>query len=152
MYVQSHATDEGTVAENQTMGCIKKEDGTYHEFMAVAADASANRIRLDRDENPKARTQRRMAAVFKGVVANKYPNIENVHFRRNQKLERTTVHVGGGAGTPLCTFVPTSDRIEPAFFLWNYAAVTQYEIDKEAIVESTMEQLDNPEESVEWRV
>ena len=26
MYVQSHATDEGTVAENQTMGCIKKDN------------------------------------------------------------------------------------------------------------------------------
>ena len=26
MYVQSHATDEGTVAENQTVGCIKKDN------------------------------------------------------------------------------------------------------------------------------
>ena len=134
---------------NKAMECIKKEDGTFREFTTVAADSSVNRIRLDRDENPKSRAQRRMAAVFKGVVADTYPDLENVHFRRNQKLERTTVFVGA---TPLCTFAPTSHRIDPSFFLWNYDAVTEYKIDKAAVIRDTLAKLDNPEESIEWRV
>ena len=139
-------------AVNKAMGCIKNEDGSYRKFTAEAADSTVNCIRLDRDENPKSRTQRRMAAVFKGVVANKYPNIDSVNFRRNQKLERTTVYVGEGSGTPLCTFAPKSDTIEASYFLWNYDAVAEFKIDKDKVIEATIEQLDNPDESIEWRV
>ena len=48
-------------AVNAAMGKLKDDEGEYRVFNAKAADGSEVKLRLDRDENNRARTMRRMA-------------------------------------------------------------------------------------------
>ena len=134
---------------HKAMGTIKNEDGSFRTFEAIAADHSTNKLLVARDENPKARTQRRMAACLKKTTMEKYPNLENVHYRRNPKLEKTTMYIGD---TPLCTMAPNADTIVADFFLWDYEAISKFQLDKNIIIDNTLKLLDNPEESIQWRV
>ena len=50
--------------------------------------------------------------------------------------------------TPLCTMAPTADTIVADFF----DAISDLELNKNILVVNTIKLLDNPEESVEWRL
>ena len=90
-----------------------------------------------------------MAAVLRKAVEEKYPELENVHQRRNHKMDRITVHVGQ---LPLSTMVPTSEEVQASFFEWNYEALEELKVEKEAVLEKALHLLENPDNDVQWRV
>ena len=77
---------------NKAMGSLKLPDGSFRQFSALGPDDNPVELRLDRDENSKARTQRRMSAVVRKAIATIYPNRPNVHQRRNNKMDRVTIY------------------------------------------------------------
>ncbi len=90
-----------------------------------------------------------MAAVLRKALEERHPTLENLHQRRNHKMDRITVHVGQ---VPLATMVPTSEDVQSTYFEWNYDAIEEFQVDKDAVLEKALQLLDNPEGNVAWRV
>jgi len=136
---------------NQIMGKLKKESGEYWKFQATAPNESLVDVRLDRDENSKTRTQRSMAAVIKKAIAEIAPETENVHQRRNQRLDRVTVYSNK---VPICTCLPLDADVKREYFQWNYEALPELGLaeSKDQILAKAMALLEGPEEHIQWRV
>ena len=136
-------------AVNAAMGKLKNDEGEYLEFHARAADSSEVKLRLDRDENHRARTMRRMAMSMVTALKSQREDIPNIHFRRNQRKGMVSVF---GDRTPIATMDPETPTIVEDSFKWNYLALANLEIDRPALVEKTLELLEDPTEAVEWRL
>ncbi len=57
-----------------------------------------------------------------------------------------------GDRTPIATMDPETVNITEESFKWNYLALASLEIDRPALLERTLELLEDPTEAVEWRV
>ena len=134
---------------DSAMSKLKDDAGTWREFMAKAPDASNNKLRVEKDENPRARTQRRMAAVMLKTLLDDNKELENVHIRRNPRKCMVSIFAGD---LGVCTMEPTSAEVAKEFFLWNPEAIDKLVLDKEELLDKTMLLLGRPEERIEWCV
>jgi hypothetical protein len=132
---------------NQAMAKIKKDDGTFYKFSATRVDGNEETFRVDRDENAKSRTQRRMGACFLKAFKELHPTIEEIHTRKDHKKGRVSAFVGPEG---LCTFEPKSSTVTRDAFLWNLLQVSEMAIDKEAIIAKVMPLFLRPEDNIEW--
>ena len=104
-------------------------------------------LRVDRDENSMARTQRRMAACLVKTLNDVHPELENVHSRKDFRKGRVSVFANG---EPLCSLVPKAPTIARVFFYWNRPQLTTLELDKEKIIDAVLPMFERPEDKVEW--
>jgi len=132
---------------DKCIGSLKNDDGTFREFIAKRADATTEALRVDRDENPKSRTQRRMAACLLKVICNKHPGLPNVHTRKDNKKGRVSVFVDQ---EPICTMSPESPSIKMEDFLWNNDLVDEKKLDKQALIDEVLPMFMRPEDKVKW--
>ena len=128
------------------MGNLKNENGEFQKFVAIGVDGNEYPLRLDRDENGKLRAQRRMATCLQKTTQAEY-DFENVHFRKDLKKGRVTVFVDKD---PLCTMRPTAYEVTKDFFYWDLPKVAELSIDKEKLINETLEMFQRPEDKVEW--
>lgn len=122
-------------------------------------DGAEETFRVDRDENIKSRTQRRMSACLRKVLDDLLPASEpnellqkilddkRIHVRRDSKKGRNSLFLGGDG---LCTMSPVSPNITRESFLWNLPTLETYEIDKTALLDAVMPMFDRPEDTIEW--
>jgi hypothetical protein len=135
---------------NKAMGNLKDENDEYRKFTAKRMDGAEETFRVDRDENQKSRTQRRMAACLRKCIEESYPegSVEHkLHVRKDHKKGRNSIFLGGEG---LCTMCPKSSTITRDAFLWNLPNVATLEIDKEALLDAVLPMFDRPEDNIEW--
>ncbi len=48
--------------------------------------------------------------------------------------------------------VPTTEDVQASYFEWNYEALEELQVEKEAVLEKALQLLDNPDSDVQWRV
>ena len=108
----------------------------WRVFNAIATDGSTQRLRLDKDENPRERAERTMGNMCKRAITAVYPNAKNVHTRRDRGLATTLVYAGEGKAIPLCSMQPSSLDIVPDFFHWNYDGLAELAYSREALLEA----------------
>ena len=137
---------------NKCMGSIKKDDGSgnYHEFIAKRVDGTNESLRVDRDENSKSRTQRRMAACLLKVITKAHPELKNVHSRKDHKKGRVSIFVDESPSIPLCTMSPETSSIKVGDFLWDNDVVAEKKMDKHALLAEVLPVFDRPEDRVKW--
>ena len=129
------------------MSNLKDDEGEFRTFEAKVADGSTTSIRINRDENERGRTQRRMAAVALKAIKDLYPLAANVHIRRDNKKGKVSVFVGSEG---ICTMDPTSGEVGRGFFLWNNPRLAEEGFDKEAILDKALLLLERPEDNIQW--
>ena len=143
--------------------CMSKlkdpETGEFKEFKAKLVGGGEETIRIDRDENSRSRTQRRMGAVMLAVLKEAHPELDNLHTRKDYKKSRVSIFNGQ---TGLVSMFPVSPNIEAGSFLWNPEGVvdssegtvssddTRISISKSAIIKETLRKLERPEDRIQW--
>jgi len=104
-------------------------------------------LRVDRDENSKTRTQRKMAACLIKVVSERHPDFKDLHIRRDYKKGRVSLFVGSEG---LCTMVPKSSEITRDAFFWDLETVKTLKVDREELITLTMPLFERPEDNIQW--
>jgi len=131
---------------------LKKDDGTYRQFHAVAADESKIPLSIFRDESSKERTQRIMGTVAKKAMGVLYPQMANVFTFKSRKLDTTVLKAGGEKAEAICIMQPSSTTIERDAFHWNYETLEELHINKTTLLDKIMELAARPEDSSKFRV
>ena len=129
------------------MSSLKDEEGVYRIFEATAADGSKNQLRIDRDENERSRTQRRMGAVLLKAIEKVGPKPVDLRIRRDHRKGMLSIF-GGGDG--ICTMVPTSTQVTRDYFKWNNPALMELGLDKSALLDEALALLERPEDNIQW--
>lgn len=128
---------------------LKDPNGEWRVFNASRPGGLLEKIRIDRDENPKTRTQRRMAAcLIKTLEMHALEAGRDFHKRFDNRTGRVSVFCDNGEG--VCTMCPTSATITRDFFYWNNPALQQLGLDKESLLAETMRLFDRPEDNIPW--
>ena len=129
------------------MGKLKDEDGAFRKFSAIMPSGAEHPLRVDRDENSKTRTQRKMAACLIKVVSERHPDFKDLHIRRDYKKGRVSLFVGSEG---LCTMVPKSSEITRDAFFWDLETVKTLKVDREELITLTMPLFERPEDNIQW--
>ena len=131
---------------------LKKDDGTWRQFHAVAADESKVPLSIFRDESTKERTQRIMGTVAKKAFVACYPDIANVFTFKSRTLDTTVLKAGKDKAEALCIMQPTGATIEREAFQWNHELLESLQIDKNSLLDKIMELAARPEDAIRFRV
>jgi hypothetical protein len=132
---------------NKAMGNLKDDNDVYRKFTAKRMDGAEETFRVDRDENGKSRTQRRMSACLRKVIEEKLPDLEQLHIRKDFKKGKNTIFLGKDG---LCTMRPKSPIISRDAFLWDLGTIAKFEIDRDALIDAVMPMFERPEDTIEW--
>ena len=113
---------------------LRTPEGEWREFLAPLVDGSRQKIRLDRHENPKERAMRAMGAMAKRAVLAAKPDLEDVHHRRDRRLDTVILYASSGRGIPLCSMVPERSDIEANYFKWNYEGLEELQLSRDDLI------------------
>jgi hypothetical protein len=125
---------------------LKDDNGDWKVFKAITTDKKEAQLHIGRDENNKTRTQRRMQKAFISALEACAPQLEEVHYRFYNQA------VFSGRSDGIARMEPKAETVKRADFEWNYEAVTRLALDKEAILDKTLELLARPADSIQWSV
>ena len=133
---------------DSAMRKLKDDKGEFYKFSAIMPGGIGHPLRVDRDENPKSRTQRRMAACLIKVVSERHADIKaDVHIRKDYKKGTVSIFVGNDG---LCTMVPKSTEVTRDAFYWDLETVKTLKVNREELIDLTMPLFTRREDNIEW--
>ncbi len=93
-----------------------------------------------------------MGAIGKRAILEVKEGLENVHTRKDRKLDAIILYAGPGKGIPLCSMVPKSAEIDIMGFHWNYEGLDALDLVHADIVRAIQDGGQRDIDEVHFRV